>query len=68
MSALDLGRMSRSHVRADGMPKRVFETETAALGEALAIELRSGQTLTPYLCWQRPDHWHLGKNRPEVAA
>jgi hypothetical protein len=55
-------RMARSHVKEDGSPKVVFATEEEAAREA-AYQRSLGRVVDVYLCWQRPDHWHLGAGR-----
>jgi heterodisulfide reductase subunit B len=59
-------REPRSHVREDGAAKAAFHTETDARFRANQIHATSGKRLWPYECSQRPEHYHLTKDQPDL--
>jgi hypothetical protein len=54
-------RAPQTHVNADGLPKRVFESERAAAIEAQRLDIETRWRWTWYVCGQRPEHWHLAR-------
>lgn len=59
-------RAPQSHVNGDGRPKRVFETESAAMIEVQRLQIQQVGTFTWYVCGQKPEHWHLARVRGGV--
>ena len=57
---MEYQRGTRSHVREDGAPKKVFETEEGAAQAANLIWAKTGKPQGYYLCEQKPSHWHVG--------
>lgn len=53
-------RDPNSHIREDGVAKISFYTREVAAVEANRLWQRTGKPHAPYLCSQRPDHWHIG--------
>ncbi len=61
-------RSPRSHINADGAAKATFPSEDAARTRCVQINAINGKRLWPYLCEQRPDHWHLTSDQPDLKT
>ena len=53
----------RTHERADGKPKIMYNTRESAVKAALAMEKKTGNAFGKWKCW-RCDGYHIGKNSP----
>lgn len=63
-----MDRDAHSHVRSDGVAKVSYETREAAAKAANIWWARDGIPRNPYLCNQKPDHWHIGKGVADLEA
>ena len=59
-----------THIRADGTAKESFPSREAALTKAQSYMFReyASRPLYPYLCNQRPEHWHLTGRVPDLVG
>jgi len=55
-----------SHIREDGAAKAVYPSEQDARMRANHIHAVNGKRLWPYRCNQRPEHYHLTKDQPDL--
>ena len=58
-------RELRSHIRKDGTAKITYMTREEAVPVANILWAKSGRPHNVYLCWQKPDHWHIGGGQPD---
>lgn len=56
----ELGRPKRSHIREDGRAKLAYATRESAIGMANALWQKTGRPHNVYMCWQMPEHYHIG--------
>lgn len=63
-------REKRSHIRADGQPKRCFEVFEEAEYERDRVNNQRGRDprhfVGIYQCWMKPVHYHLGAEWADV--
>ncbi len=60
--------MYSTHVRVDGTPKAVYESEAEAREVADRMHAAFGVRQFPYECWMKPPHWHLTKRQPKLET
>jgi hypothetical protein len=54
-------------VRGDGVAKISYSTRNEAVIEANMMWVKTGTPHNPYLCNQRPDHWHVGRGTANLV-
>lgn len=59
-------RDDSSHIREDGHAKITYATREEAAKAANLVWSNTGKPQAPYLCGQRPDHWHVGSGTPDI--